>query len=62
MAESVLLHFAFDPGSRCARLALGEAKIAVRETPVKPWEDDCPLHGLNPSGMPPVLTNAPKSK
>ncbi len=56
MAESVLLHFAFDPGSRCARLALGEAKIAVRETPVKPWEDDCPLHGLNPSGMPPVLT------
>ena len=55
MAESVLLHFAFDPGSRCARLALGEAKIAVRETPVKPWEDDCPLHGLNPSGMPPVL-------
>lgn len=55
MAESVLLHFAFDPGSRCARLALGEAKIAVRETPVRPWEDDCPLHGLNPSGMPPVL-------
>ena len=55
MADSVLYHFAFDPGSRCARLALGEAKIAVRETPVKPWEDDCPLHGLNPSGMPPVL-------
>ena len=55
MAESVLYHFAFDPGSRCARLALGEAKIAVRETPVKPWEDDCPVHGLNPSGMPPVL-------
>ena len=55
MAESVLFHFAFDPGSRCARLALGEAKIAVRETPVKPWEDDCPVHALNPSGMPPVL-------
>ncbi|WP_226635213.1 FtsZ-binding protein FzlA [Brevundimonas poindexterae] len=55
MAESILYHFAFDPGSRCARLALGEAKIAVRETPVKPWEDDCPVHGLNPSGMPPVL-------
>ena len=49
MADSVLYHFAFDPGSRCASLALGEAKIAVRETPVKPWEDDCPLHGLNPS-------------
>ncbi|GAA0650618.1 glutathione S-transferase family protein [Brevundimonas lenta] len=53
--SSVLYHFAFDPGSRAARLALGEAKVAFEETPVRPWEDSCPIAGLNPSGMPPVL-------
>ncbi|HZV84914.1 MAG TPA: glutathione S-transferase family protein, partial [Brevundimonas sp.] len=47
--------FAFDPGSRAARLALGEAKLPFTETPVRPWEDGCPVAGLNPSGMPPVL-------
>lgn len=55
MVEAVLFHFPFDPASRAARLALGEAKLPFVETPVRPWEDDCPLHGLNPSGMPPVL-------
>lgn len=55
MSASVLYHFAFDPGSRAARLALGEAKVAVEETPVRPWEPGCPVAGLNPSGMPPVL-------
>ena len=53
--SAVLYHFAFDPGSRAARLALGEAKVPFAETTVKPWEPDCPLAGLNPSGMPPVL-------
>lgn len=61
-APAVLYHFAFDPGSRAVRLALGEAKIAFTETLVRPWEDGCPLVGLNPSGMPPVLTTTDKGK
>ena len=55
MSACVLYHFAFDPGSRAARLALGEARIEFSETPVRPWEDGCPVASLNPSGMPPVL-------
>jgi glutathione S-transferase len=53
--SAVLYHFAFDPGSRAARLALGEARVEFAETPVRPWEADCPVAALNPSGMPPVL-------
>jgi len=55
MSACVLYHFALEPGSRAARLALGEAKKAFTEILVRPWEDDCPIAGLNPSGMPPVL-------
>ena len=55
MSACVLYHFAFDPGSRAVRLALGEARIEFSETPVRPWEDGCPVADLNPSGMPPVL-------
>jgi len=55
MSACVLYHFAFDPGSRAARLALGEARLDFTETPVRPWEDGCPVATLNPSGMPPVL-------
>jgi glutathione S-transferase len=55
MSDCVLFHFAFDPGSRAVRLALGEARIAFSETPVRPWEDGCPVATMNPSGMPPVL-------
>ena len=55
MSANVLFHFPFDPGSRTARLALGEARIAFEESLVRPWEADCPLGDLNPSGMPPVL-------
>ncbi len=58
MSAFVLYHFAFDPGSRAVRLALGEARIDVSETPVRPWEDGCPVATLNPSGMPPVLQAA----
>ncbi len=58
MSACVLYHFAFDPGSRAARLALGEARIDCSETPVRPWEDGCPVAALNPSGMPPVLQTA----
>jgi glutathione S-transferase len=55
MSACVLYHFPFDPGSRAARLALGEARVEVAETVVRPWEDGCPVAALNPSGMPPVL-------
>ena len=55
MSDCVLFHFAFDPGSRAVRLALGEARMAFSETPVRPWEDGCPVATMNPSGMPPVL-------
>jgi glutathione S-transferase len=55
MSASVLFHFPFDPGSRAARLALGEARIDWTEVLVRPWEPDCPVGDLNPSGMPPVL-------
>ena len=55
MSVGILYHFAFDPGSRAVRLALGEARVEVSETPVRPWEDGCPVATLNPSGMPPVL-------
>ena len=55
MSASVLFHFPFDPGSRAARLALGEARIEWTEVLVRPWEADCPVGNLNPSGMPPVL-------
>ncbi|HYC74074.1 glutathione S-transferase family protein [Brevundimonas sp.] len=55
MSACVLYHFPFDPGSRAARLALGEARVEFAETVVRPWEDGCPVATLNPSGMPPVL-------
>lgn len=59
---TILYHFAFHPGSRTARLALGEARIEFSEELVRPWEEDCPVHRLNPSGMPPILTVADKGK
>lgn len=55
MSGPMLFHFPFDPASRAVRLALGEARIIVSETTVRPWEPDCPLVDLNPSAMPPVL-------
>lgn len=58
----VLYHFAFHPASRAARLALGEARIDWTDTPVRPWEPDCPLSALNPSGMPPVIQTADRGR
>ena len=55
MSACVLYHFPFDPASRAARLALGEARVEFADTVVRPWEDGCPVAALNPSGMPPVL-------
>lgn len=54
-SPAVLYHFAFHPASRAARLALGEAKVEWGEELVRPWDENCPLFELNPSGMPPVL-------
>lgn len=55
MSACVLFHFPFDPGSRTARLALGESRTDWSEVLVRPWEPGCPLGDLNPSGMPPVV-------
>ena len=52
---AALLHYPFDPASRAARLALGEARVEFSESPVKPWEPDCILGQVNPTGMPPVV-------
>lgn len=61
-AAAELFHFAFDPASRAARLALGEARLAFEETLVRPWEPDCPVAALNPSGMPPVLRTTDRGR
>ncbi len=62
MSACVLFHFPFDPGSRTARLALGEARAEWTEVLVRPWEPDCPLGELNPSGMPPVVQTTEMGK
>ena len=62
MSACVLFHFPFDPGSRTARLALGEARVDWSEVLVRPWEEGCPLGELNPSGMPPVVQTTEAGK
>ncbi|MGV9007470.1 MAG: glutathione S-transferase family protein [Brevundimonas sp.] len=62
MSACVLFHFPFDPGSRTARLALGEARVDWSEILVRPWEAGCPLGDLNPSGMPPVVQTVEAGK
>ena len=63
MADPIVLyHFPFQPASRAARLALGEARIDWIDTPVRPWEEDCPVHDLNPSGLPPVLQTSERGR
>jgi glutathione S-transferase len=60
--SGVLHHFAFDPASRAARLALGEARVAFEENAVRPWESDCVVATLNPSGMPPVFVTQERER
>ncbi len=55
-----LYHFAFDPHSRLARLALGEKKLAFEETSVRYWEPDDTILRLNPSGLLPILVETPE--
>lgn len=62
MSACVLFHFPFDPGSRTARLALGEARMEWSEVLVRPWEPGCTLGELNPSGMPPVVQTTEAGK
>ncbi|KAA5803789.1 glutathione S-transferase family protein [Alkalicaulis satelles] len=50
-----LYHFALDPASRQARLALAEKGAAFEPVPASPWEADSALAALNPAGLPPVL-------
>ncbi len=54
-----LYHFAFDPHSRLARLALGEKKLSFEETSVRYWEPDDAILRLNPSGLLPILVETP---
>jgi glutathione S-transferase len=53
--QRVLHHFPLDPGSRQARLALGEKKLPFVEVVERYWEGRADFLALNPSGLPPVL-------
>lgn len=53
--ERTLHHFPLDPASRQVRLALGEKRLAFRETAERYWERRPELTALNPSGLTPVL-------
>jgi glutathione S-transferase len=55
MSKRQLFHFAFDPHSRLARLALGELKLSFEEVSVLYWEPSDSFLRLNPSGGLPVL-------
>lgn len=54
-ADLTLHHFAFDPGSRLVRLALGEKRLAWAEQAVRWFAQDADFAALNPSGRLPVL-------
>ncbi len=53
----VLHHWPLDPGSRQARIALGETKLAFQLQLVRPFDGDPELDALNPAGLPPVLVD-----
>ena len=57
--ERTLHHFPLDPFSRQARLALGEKRLAFEEVVERYWDRPDTLAALNPSGVPPVLVEAP---
>ncbi len=60
--ERTLHHFPLDPASRQVRLALGEKRLAFRETPERYWERRPELTTLNPSGLTPVLIETEDGK
>jgi glutathione S-transferase len=51
MSSCVLYHFAFDPGSRAVRLALGEARIEFSETLQTSDADGRPLTLCEPAAI-----------
>ncbi|MEI9964346.1 MAG: glutathione S-transferase family protein [Caulobacteraceae bacterium] len=53
--QRTLHHFPLDPGSRQARLALGEKKLAFTEVIEPYWEGRPEFLILNPSGLTPVM-------
>jgi glutathione S-transferase len=53
--QRTLHHFPLDPGSRQARLALGEKKLPFKEAIEPYWEGRPEFLALNPSGLTPVL-------
>ena len=60
--ERTLHHFPLDPASRQVRLAMGEKRLAFRETPERYWERRPELTQLNPSGLTPVLIETDSGK
>lgn len=56
-----LYHFALHPASRQARIALGEKKLKVTESPVNPWQLDQgdwkKFEEITPEGVPPTLVD-----
>src|SRR5688572_20457989 len=57
--DRTLYHFPLDPASRQVRLALAEKRLAFADAPTRYWERPKELTKLNPSGMLPVLVEAP---
>jgi glutathione S-transferase len=60
--ERTLYHFPLDPASRQVRLALGEKRLAFKDTPERVWEQRPEFLALNPSGMTPVLVEVDKGE
>jgi glutathione S-transferase len=54
-AQRILHHFPLDPGSRQARLSLGEKRLPFVDVVERYWEERPEFLALNPSGLPPVL-------
>jgi glutathione S-transferase len=56
-----LYHFALHPASRQARIALGEKKLKISESPINPWQVDkgdwATFVDLTPEGVPPTLVD-----
>ncbi len=53
----VLYHFALDPASRQARIAIAEAKLKFKLEAVNPWAPEEKFLGLCAEGTPPALSD-----
>ena len=52
-----LYHYWVCPFSRKIRILLAEKKLSFESVVIKPWEVPASFLGLNPEGLPPVLTD-----